>query len=268
MVSRSFVIVVVSILVIAGLLFAVINNPSAEEHRAEIRAATAGSLATGVYHSLKFVSYTKIGGQVASIGLLGIVFVSPVALIQVQLALAISALLIGTGIFLVAAKKVHLVMAFLDRSASTLKHLSDRATRDVRRQIVPRGIADNIWDSRFPFALGIVIPIVVSDWSVRMLDFGNLLLSPGPAAGGLVFSVATILATMRSRLRPFLVALTIFAGVPIGCVIDAGIQGSTLVPEGKTILTQVVYWWVIGVVPALLGVGFGAASRKDLSESR
>ena len=125
MVSRSFVILVISALAIAALAFAAMHNPSAEEHRAEIRTAIPDSVAAGVaaYHSLRFVSYTEIGGRVVSIGLFGIVFVSSVALIQV--ALAIGALLIATGIIRVAAKRVHLAKPFWDRSARSLKPLSD-----------------------------------------------------------------------------------------------------------------------------------------------
>jgi hypothetical protein len=108
MVSRSFVILVISVLAIAALTFAAMHNPSAEEHRAEVRAAIPDSVAAGVaaYHSLRFVSYTEIGGRVVSIGLFGIVFVSSVA--SVQVALAIGSLLIATGIFRVAMKGVHL----------------------------------------------------------------------------------------------------------------------------------------------------------------
>lgn len=76
-------------LIAATLVLALVLNPSAERHRAEIRSVIAdrspvagalgmGSLAAfaSTYHSLGIASYTTAGERTLSVGVLGMVFVS------------------------------------------------------------------------------------------------------------------------------------------------------------------------------------------------
>ena len=76
------------LIALAILVAAVVLNPSPERHRQRIadviaeRSELAGLLGIGRlasfisnYHSLGIASYTKVGDRVASIGLLGFVFV-------------------------------------------------------------------------------------------------------------------------------------------------------------------------------------------------
>ena len=74
------------------LALAVVLNPSPEKHRDGIRAAVgersplAGALGLGAlaafvsnYHSLGVASYTTVNGRTASVGVLGMVFVTSLA---------------------------------------------------------------------------------------------------------------------------------------------------------------------------------------------
>ena len=74
------------------LVLCLVFNPTAEQHRAKIKADVsnnnplAGALGLGAlqafassYHSLGVVSYTKMGDQTQTFGLLGMVFVRDVS---------------------------------------------------------------------------------------------------------------------------------------------------------------------------------------------
>jgi Tfp pilus assembly protein PilV len=76
--------------VLSVLVLALALNPSAEQHRAQIKAAIAerspiagalgiGSLTafTSTYHSLGVASYTTANDKTVSVGALGVVVVTP-----------------------------------------------------------------------------------------------------------------------------------------------------------------------------------------------
>jgi hypothetical protein len=214
MVSRSFVILVISALAIAALAFAVMHNPSADEHRAELRAASPETAIAGVaaYHSLRFVSYTEADGRVVSIGLFGIVLVSSVALIQIVL--AIGALVIATGIFRVATKKVHLAKPFWDRSGRSLKALSDEL------KALPKGYWFFI--SLVLYVLSLFLPFAhgargdgVPGWLA--LIFGWIYLfgeSPAWLANPMLFLTWLFLSMRLPRTAVIFASIAFFSAVP------------------------------------------------------
>lgn len=111
-----------------------------------------------------------------------------------------------------------------------------------------------------PFALGIVLPILVNALSGGLGDFfiGN----PRSVVSGFAFSLAAIFAVRNSQLRPSFVAALIFAGVSIGSTLDASARASRLFPDSE-IMLGVLYWWAEGLVPILLGSSLGLALRKS-----
>ena len=128
-------------------------------------------------------------------------------------------------------------------------------------------LSKNVWHWGIPFLLGVGAPIISSGDLGRLLDFGTRFFGT-PAIGGLVFGAAAAFAAIRSPLRPLLVALVMFAGIPIGSVIDAGMQAKTFTPELDFPPGQTIFWWAVAIVPTAIGVHFGSAFRTNFVENR
>jgi hypothetical protein len=119
------------------------------------------------------------------------------------------------------------------------------------------------WHKAAPFFVGVTIPIA----AYRITQ----VLGVGTSAGILIaafflFGIGATWASWVSPMGRWAVALILYAGVPVGTLIDVIIDWVAFSHDRNMFPFEIIQWWVVGPIPVATGVFVGRTLRDQLAK--